>query len=748
MPPSSTIPRPPLQVEVITKTPIRTGLNISTPQTTGAITRASTQAAASNTVSAEVVQNVPAALKNITPISLGQRATAVGSQIGNFGKNAVAGIAEAFTGVSAVTVGAVAAGILAADAAIFAEPVGVGSDMIGGVKFGSQPKPKIPTSTSTSTKPQALPQPFKPRATPSTTAPTKPKTTTQAQPQIEIQPFPTITTEQPQSAPTQPRSQPRSQPQPITIPGPRTALEQPTPTRTKPTLEAKSPFPLNIIDLNSYGGVNLTYPIAQKLIEIEFNLNELPQTFQNIIRSARIETTINLPAKVDLISQLPLKLDLSKQVPVTVDLRKEVPIALDISSQLPLKLDLSKQVPVTVDLRKEVPIALDISSQLPLKLDLSKQVPVTVDLRKEVPINVNISAILQPDSQSHFKELEKELKQCCEATHKELKKQSAIIEGAGSLICGEGSTPYSYKGEGLKGIHQLLQIMMEANNEILDHVCSLNIEYPLIQGSGTYGCGTLPPTSYHYSGLGFIGLQNQIDHLFGLDKKILTEVCSITEASSLGTLPNISGKIEYFDCDHSTHVILYSGNGIQGLSNQVDALSSLVKVGLKASCDTSAIVLMPDMRSEQFKATRQLVITWGLKFPTQQGSLWHSYVPNPIEGLTWCKDFENLSVTKGTVAARLFWENSKVHTGIYCQDEEEARRVITKLAAFSGATPEQDENGNLNPRITKGGKIKRKPAVRNMRVVHAAIVEIGSDGEKQSVISFKPSPEGCLPTIL
>src|SRR6478672_27204 len=784
--------RPPLPVEVVTKVPVNLGgLGLADPGVTGGISRvAATAQSTVGRAAVDVVTDVPGQLRNITPLTFGQKA----AQIGKISVS---------VGSKVLGVGLGVLGNLAQDL-LFPEPVGVGSDMVGGVKIGSQPNPAPITAPVTSqaiAKPQVTGQPFKPPApvVAPVAAPAKPKpqtqTQTKTQPQVQPQPLPQPTTTRPQSAPVQ------TQPKPINLaaPAPRSALETPSPTRLKP-LNTESPFPLNLVELNSYGGVNLTYPIAQKLTgltreieellqpgfeQIQLKLNELPQTFEEILKNAHIETTVNLPTKIDLVSQIPFQLDLSKQVPVSVDLskqipvavdlKKEIPVAVDLSSQIPLTLDLSKQVPVTVDLRKEIPVTADLTSllplavnltsqipfqlnlskqifaktdltaQIPFQLDLSKQIPVSVDLSKKVPVSVDLSAILQPDSE--LTDLKK-LQECCEEVGKMLKKKAEIFEGRGDIVCGEGSTPYSYRGEGLNGIHQLLKIMLGANQQILEHVCDLNIEYPLIQGGGTYGCGTLPPITYNYSGLGFIGIQNQIDQLFGLDKKILNEVCSIAEVGSLGSLPDISGRIEYFDCDYSTQAILYSGNGIQGLSSQVDALSSLVKVGLKASCDTSAIVLMPDMRSEQFKASRQLVITWGTQYPTQKGSLWHSYIPNPIDGLDWCTHFENLSCTKGNILGRLFWENSKMHTGIYCSDEGEARRVIALLAALSNASPELSEEGILNPRISKGGKVKRKPAERNLRAVRAAIVEIGADGESESVICLRPPLEGCLPTLL
>ena len=800
--------RPPLQVEVVTKIPVSNGLpGLSNPGVTSGLATAQSTAARA---AVEVVTDVPGQLRNVTPLTLGQKFATVGKIGVNIGSKVVG------TGLGVL-------GNLAQDL-FFPEPVGLGSDMVGGIKIGSQPQtaPTAPVITTQAiAKPQVTAQPFKPPApvVAPVAAPPKPKATTQTQPQVETQPLPTLTTTQPQSVPTQTRPQP----QPIAIPTPRSALETPTPMRTKPELTTESPFPLNLVDLNSYGGVNLTYPIAQAILKlpnkitealqpgldiIESNiteqLNKIPQTFEEILKNSRIETstivpvttaltsaipfavnlskdipvttdlTAQIPLTTDLTSQIPVSTNLNSQIPLNVDLNSQIPLALGLTSQLPLNVDLASQIPLSTDLTSQIPLAVgltsaipfalnfskdipvttDLTAQIPFTLNLSKEIPATtdltaqipfqIDLSKEIPLSLGISATLQPDTEANGLS---DLQKCCESIQKTLAKEAAIIEGRGELYCDGNTVPYSYRGEGLKGIHQLIQIILGANKQILEKVCTLDIEYPLIAGSGVYQCGTLAPTLYNYSGLGFVGIQNQIDQLFGLEKTILNEVCEISTSPS-GSFPNISGAIEYFNCDYTTQAILYSGNGFEGLSKQVDALSTLVKVGVKASCDSMSTVIMPDARFEEFRPTRQLMITWGTQYPSRNGSMWHTYLPDPIAGLEWCKDFENLVTTKGNIYGRVRWENSKIPTGIYGDTEEEVKRILRLLVMLSNALPTLDEEGLPQIVIQKGHSIKRKSVERAVRAVRAAISEIGADGNPTSVLCLVPPIEGCLPTII
>jgi hypothetical protein len=821
--------RAPLPVEVVTKIPVQTGLNLANPGVSGGISRTVGAQVAQNAATratVEIVKDVPGGLRNITPVTLGQKLASFGQGVGNVGTKIATGVGGTLSGVSIGTVGAVTAALLAIDASLFARPVGVGSDMVGGVKIGSQPKPGAPfvppKPVARSTAPTTT-QP-KPIAKPQVSTSTAPRTATQPKPQAQTQ---TQVQPKPQAqAQAQPKPQVQSsrpiplQPLPLSVnlPEPRASLETPVPQRSQP-VSPDSPFPLNFVDLNSYGGVNLNYPIAQKLSEFDLRLEEIerkleelqywPQSFENTLKTAKIETIVNLPAQIDFTSQIPVNLNLSKEVPLNVDLSSQLPLNLDIVSQLPIKTDLfselpfnvafasqlpinvnlAKEIPINVDLRKEIPLAMDLTSQLPLALnlnsllplefDLRKEVPITVDLRKEIPLNVDLSsklplnldmssllplsvhlrkeiplaldlsAILQPDDAASGL---KSLRECCENIQTTLKKKEEMFEGTGRFICNNESVPYLYRGAGLNGIHQLIKIVLGANEQILEKICNLEVsnvpDFPLIQGSGVYNCGTLPPISYDYSGVGLLGIQNQINQLFDLNKNILTEVCEIGSSPLPLSFPDISGEIKYFDCDGQTQTILYSGNGLQGLSKQIDAVSVVVKEGLKASCDASAIVVMPDARFEQFRPTAQLEITLGTRYPTQQGSLWHMYLPNPIPQLNWCEHFERIAVTKGNIYGRLEWASSKIATGAWFESEDEANRVLRYLATLSTAVPTLNQQGEPKVLIQKGNSTRRNIQERSLRAVRAAASEFGTDGEVASVRCWRPPPEGCLPTII
>jgi len=795
--------RAPLPVEVVTKIPVNLGgLGLADPGVTGGISRVGAQAAQSTAARAavEVVTEVPGVLRNITPISLGQRlggAVKVGVQVGS----KVAGV-----GLGVI-------GNLAQDL-LFPDPVGLGSDMVGGVKIGSQPKPATPfvppkpvarSTVPTTTQPKPIAQPQV-----STPTPTVPRTATQPKPQIQTQ---TQTQVQPKPQAQSPRPIPL-QPRPLSVnlPQPRASLETPAPQRSQ-FVSPDSPFPLNFVDLNSYGGVNLNYPIAQKLSEFDFRLEEIerkleelqywPQNFENTLKTAKIETIVSLPAqidftsqipvnlnlskevplnvdlssqlplnldivsqlpvKTDLLSELPLNLGLSNQIPVSVDLRKEIPLAMDLTSQLPLNvgfgsvlpvgLNLIKEVPINVDLRKEIPLNVDLSSKLPLNLDISSLLPLSIDFRKEIPLALDLSAILQPDNAASGL---KSLRECCENIQTTLKKKEEMFEGTGRFICNNESVPYLYRGAGLNGIHQLIKIVLSANEQILEKICNLEVSnvpdsplLPLIQGSGVYSCGTLPPISYDYSGVGLLGIQNQIDQLLNLNKNILTEVCDIG-SSPFGSLPfpQIQGKVEYFDCDHSTQAILYSGNGLEGLSQQIKALTTIATKNLKATCDAMGIVIMPDARFEQFRPTGQLQITLGTRYPSQNGSLWHIHIPNPIDNLNWCQHFEQISQTKGNIYAQVEWANSKIATGSWFETEEEARRIMRYIITLSTAHPTLNQLGEPKILFQNGNSTKRDIAVRSVRAVRAAASQFGDNGEVSSVKCYIPPPEGCLGTII
>ncbi|MEG4328295.1 hypothetical protein, partial [Microcoleus sp. herbarium5] len=253
-----------------------------------------------------------------------------------------------------------------------------------------------------------------------------------------------------------------------------------------------------------------------------------------------------------------------------------------------------------------------------------------------------------------------------------------------------------------------------------------SFSFPDIFGGGTYICdGSI--VNYEYSGPGLIGLSNQIGELTKVNTKILTEVCDEED---------ITGRIDFLDCDGNTQVLLYNGDGSLGLSNQIDALTQLTKLTYAKACETPiCIPVQPGDEFAEFDVPRQLVLTWGENYPTQTGSLWHTQIPNPREDLEWCRDFENLSYTKGNTYGRLLWGNSKIKSGMRCVDEDEADRILDLIALLSTATGKK--------RFTKGGGVKLDPAVRSVRCVRAAIAQLNGEGLAEIVQCFVPPVGGC-----
>ena len=357
------------------------------------------------------------------------------------------------------------------------------------------------------------------------------------------------------------------------------------------------------------------------------------------------------------------------------------------------------------------------------------------------------------------------------------------IFGGGTYVCDESFGTYNYSGVGLLGIQSQIDRVLDFNKKILNQVCDIEIEFPDIFGGGTYVCGETFGT-YNYSGIGLLGLQSQIDRVLDFNKKILDEVCDIevptftfpdifgggtyacgndvfdSSYSGVGFLglssqierltaistkilgevceddTNISGDINFLDCEGGTQILLYSGEGIIGLSTQVQALTELTKLTYAEACKTvTCVPVQPADEFAEFDVPRQIVLTWGEEYPTQKGSLWHTQIPNPREDLDWCRDFDNLIFTKGNIYGRLLWGNSKIKSGMRCVDEDEAERILDLIAPLSVS------EGKM--RITKGGGVKLDPAVRSVRCVRAAIAQLDGEGLAVMVKCFVPPIGGC-----
>jgi hypothetical protein len=305
------------------------------------------------------------------------------------------------------------------------------------------------------------------------------------------------------------------------------------------------------------------------------------------------------------------------------------------------------------------------------------------------------------------------------------------IFGGGTYVCDETFGTYSYSGVGLLGLQSQIDRVLDFNKKILDEVCDIEVPaftFPDIFGGGTYACGSNVFNS-SYSGAGLIGLSDQIGKLTEINTKILAEVCDPEDTK-------ISGDINFLDCEGGTQILLYSGEGVIGLSTQVKALTELTKLTYAEACKTVACVpVQPADEFAEFDVPRQLVLTWGEEYPTQKGSLWHTQIPNPREDLDWCRDFDNLQFTKGNIYGRLLWGNSKIKSGMRCVDEDEAERILDLIAPLSIS------EGKM--RITKGGGVKLNPAVRPVRCVRAAIAQLDQEGLAVMVKCFVPPIGGC-----
>ena len=191
----------------------------------------------------------------------------------------IAGLGKAAFGVGAKVVG-LGLGV-AADLAqdlIFPDPVGLGSDMVGGQKIAT---PTISDPRDAGVTPPSASKPFgDPRVQ------TRQQTSTSAEPtrkpfgdpRTTTRPQPYRPTESPKPAPFNPNN--IKSPEPRSRPGLGELVD--APTRLKPPLKTDSPFDLTTIELDRYGGVNLAYPIAQFLNGLGIEMQKLTNGRINI----------------------------------------------------------------------------------------------------------------------------------------------------------------------------------------------------------------------------------------------------------------------------------------------------------------------------------------------------------------------------------------------------------------------------------------------------------------------------------
>ncbi|MCC3584287.1 MAG: hypothetical protein JGK24_17110 [Microcoleus sp. PH2017_29_MFU_D_A] len=429
-----------------------------------------------------------------------------------------------------------------------------------------------------------------------------------------------------------------------------------------------------------------------------------------------------------------LNLKMQVEIPQGLAMQVEVPQGLAMQMEVPQGLAMQMEVPQGLAMQVEVPQGLAMQVEVPQGLAMQVEVPQTLTVATDLP-NPDIETKLKK-LQKTAEETKKELEKCCKDIADKLKKKKKEdddrfpeFKSSGSIECDGVTIPYSYSGPGLVGLHKQLDVILGVNKMALKKICDIeySASFPDIFGGGTYACGSTI-FNYDYSGAGLLGLSDQVEELTALNKKILAEVC--------GDDIDIAGEIDFVDCNGGTQILLYSGDGIAGLSSQISAFTELQKLTYAKACETPGCYpVQPGDEFAEFDVPRQLVLTWGQDYPKQTGSLWHTQIPNPREDLEWCRDFDNLIYTKGNIYGRLLWGASKIKSGVRAETEEEAERILGLIDDLSVS------EGKL--RITKGGAVKLNPAVRSVRCVRAAIAQLGANGVPETVKCFVPPIEGC-----
>lgn len=301
------------------------------------------------------------------------------------------------------------------------------------------------------------------------------------------------------------------------------------------------------------------------------------------------------------------------------------------------------------------------------------------------------------------------IEECCDEIKKKFDELFPRIEGSGEIACGtdeDGNpivTPYQYSNYGLLGLRDQIELNLQVVKNVLTKVCDLQIEYPLIEGQLNYDCQTgidesnnpiIETTEQEYTGTGFLGLQDQINKLAEINKAILSEVCQFQH-------------------------------------------------------EPNCFPILPDARYEHQKITDQLNITFGEEYPTQNGSLWHISIPNPIEGLDWCTHFDSLTLHAGSkysaVYGRILWADTDMATSAWFASQEAAEMFLSYCLSLTTATPKNPANPI---RITLNGSSNRtreEPFV--IRAVRAVESHFNPDSfEPELIRCYAPPRGGCSGT--
>ncbi len=566
-------------------------------------------------------------------------------------------------------------------------------------------------------------------------------------------------TSSPNASPTTSPSSPSTpaSPGPTSKPFDPPGIQKPQTPGSKPS----APLPPGL------GGVNLNLPIWQRLNNLEIKQNETqepdlspilkamvkigasimegvggliaPAATGVVFTSFLIDQVANMVKGLNLTSSfvIPQALTSSALIPNTLTSTALLPKTLTSTALLPKTLTSSALLPNTLTSTALIPNTLTSSAVIPQTLTKTAVIPQLLEAffenpAKELEFDFNLGA----------KNLEFEIEKVKQGLEFEINLGGKEIEitipqSKTNLELDVDLEPIKKEVEKCKDGHKKAEEKCKETGDNVKKIREkLEIEFPEIEGNGEIVCRD-SVTPYVFKGKGLKGLQQMVDIQIGISKNILTHVCNGLQQQQ----DTISGALDYQLCEktESGDIIItpnpYEGVGLKGIQAQINALANLNKYIITEVCkhENMAYPVYADPHLEEFPVLRQLTFTLveSRFYPYQEGSAWHMTIPLPKPGLVWA-DFEQFRFFKGTVFARIVWQNSKIWSGGYFRDEDEARRALTIMESYSTLS----KSGDF--RIGKGGN-PRKPQVREVRAVRAVIADLNpTTGDPETVLTYTP----------
>jgi hypothetical protein len=206
----------------------------------------------------------------------------------------------------------------------------------------------------------------------------------------------------------------------------------------------------------------------------------------------------------------------------------------------------------------------------------------------------------------------------------------------------------------------------------------------------------------------------------------------------------------------------WQGRGLKGLSEQIDALNRQMEAigdilcqedvpedpGEASDPSCNAVVLLPAEPLNELEVPTQLVIKFGLNYPSSAGSRWTIHVPYPIPDLNWCDHFENLfrtvvdSDAELRWVARQYWADSRLWTGGYFASRDEAAGFLDQMVGLSQAAPGKRTLTERN----KPNGVAMAASIRSVRAVRAVVSTIDNSSGRpiiENIQCFAPPQGGC-----